>query len=126
MKMLKLFIVVRADIDVGLQLAQVVHATAQFVHYNPEEHRDWFYGPEGSVDRKQWQPANSNVVVKHVSSEAELLALVKKAAPKSMGLASFQEPDLNNETTAAAFCGAGAQQLLWHLPLAFAPRVAAA
>lgn len=123
--MLKLFIVVRADIDVGLQMAQVVHATAQFVHYNPEEHSDWFYGTEGTTGRKLGQPTNSNVVVKHIANEAELLALIKKAAPKSMGLASFQEPDLDNETTAAAFCGPGAQQLLWHLPLAFARRVAA-
>lgn len=121
--MQKLFIVVRADLDLGLQMAQVGHAVAQFIHYNPNEYRAWFYGP----DFKGGEPAGpNNIVVKHIANEAELLALVSKAASTSMGVASFQEPDLGGQTTAAAFGGPGAQQLLWKLPLARFPQAAAA
>lgn len=115
--MQKLFIVVRADLDIGLQMAQAIHAAVQFAYYNPEEHKDWFNGKDWSYPQDPHGP--NNIVVKHIANEAELLALVQKAAPKSMGLATFHEPDLDNQLTAAAFGGPGAQQLLWHLPLAF-------
>jgi peptidyl-tRNA hydrolase len=111
--MLKLFIVVRADLDPGLQMAQAVHAAVQWV----------IEGPDLS---SIWHRKSNNVVVKHVPDEAALLALADKAEDRRCVVERFQEPDLANAVTAVAIVGTGANALLRELPLAFQSARAAA
>lgn len=103
--MKKLFVVIRDDLDHGMQLAQGVHAAMLFGYEHPDLTKAWIEGP-------------NNIIVKRVADEAELRALLAKAGPKYMDISTFQEPDLGNQITAAALGGAGTQSLLWHLPLA--------
>jgi len=110
--MLKLFIVVRADLDTGLQLAQAVHAAVQWVIEDPDL---------SSI----WHEKSNNVVVKHVSNEDSLLKLAAAGKTKGCAVEAFKEPDLNGATTAVAFVGVGANALLRELPLAFQPARAA-
>lgn len=103
--MKKLFVVIRNDLDHGLQLAQAIHAAMLFGYEHPAETKAWLEG-------------SNNIIVKCVADEAELRALLEKAGPMYMDISSFQEPDLDGQITAAAFGGSGTQSLLWHLPLA--------
>lgn len=103
--MLKLFIVVRADLDLGLQMAQAIHASIQFVFEHPEE-------------AKAWYCTSNNVVVKQVPNEAALAELVQERNFKRTSCQVFGEPDLQGAWTAAAFMGEGANAYLRELPLA--------
>lgn len=103
--MLKLFIVVRADLDPGLQMAQAIHAAIQWVIEDPDLSHIW-------------HRQSNNVVVKHVSNEAALLELADKAEGKTCVVERFQEPDLAGAVTAVAIVGSGANALLRELPLA--------
>lgn len=103
--MQKLFIVVREDLPIGLQMAQAIHAAVQ-----------WVLEDEFST---HWYKHSNNVVVKHVPDEAALLELVAKAETRRLVVEAFQEPDLAGATTAVAIVGTGANALLRELPLAF-------
>lgn len=103
--MKKLFVVIREDLDHGMQLAQSIHAAMLFGYENPEATKAWIEGP-------------NNIIVKKVPNEAALRALLAKAGSHYMDISTFQEPDLDDQITAAALGGPGTQALLWHLPLA--------
>ena len=103
--MLKLFIVVRADLDPGLQMAQAIHASIQFVFEHLEEARSWY-------------DTSNNVVVKQVPDEAALAGLVQERDYNRTTCQVFGEPDLKGAWTAAAFMGEGANAYLRELPLA--------
>lgn len=103
--MLKLFIVVRADLDPGLQMAQAIHAAIQWVIEDPDL---------SSI----WHKKSNNVVVKHVPDEAALLELAAKAEDRRCVVEAFTEPDLAGATTAVAIVGSRANALLRELPLA--------
>lgn len=103
--MLKLFIIVRADLDPGLQIAQAVHAAVQWVVEDPDLSH-------------VWHKKSNNVVVKHVKDEVALLDLANKAEARRCVVERFQEPDLANAVTAVAVVGAEANALLRELPLA--------
>ncbi len=105
----RLYVVVRADLPIGLQLAQVVHAALQFGRYVGER---------------------ETVVVLHAPDEAALgaisdvLALVDANRDadvwKPLHWVMFQEPDLDMQLTAVAADGtAEVKRALRHLPLAF-------
>ena len=98
----KLFVIVRADLPAGLQVAQACHALRQFVAEHPETDRAWFEG-------------SNNLVVLQVPSEGALLALAERAhgVPASV----FREPDLGDQATAIAIGPAGSA-LVAQLPLA--------
>lgn len=103
--MLKLFILVRADLEPGLQMAQAIHAAIQWVIEDPDL---------SSI----WHKQSNNVVVKHVADEAALLELADKAEGRRCVVERFQEPDLAHAVTAVAVVGTGANALLRELPLA--------
>lgn len=103
--MLKLFIVVRSDLDPGLQMAQAIHAAVQWVIEDPDI-------------SAIWHEKSNNVVVKHVPDEAALLDLIEQGAARGCVIEAFKEPDLAGATTAVAFVGGGANALLRELPLA--------
>jgi hypothetical protein len=98
-----LYVVVRADLPIGLQMAQLGHAAYQFGREHPED-------------------IGENIYVLNAPSEAHLLGLVQ-AAVGLCPITIFHEPDIGNQLTAAAF-GGKASQLLCHLPLAGKPQAA--
>lgn len=104
--MLKLFILVRADLPTGLQIAQAIHAAIQWVIEDPDI---------SSV----WHQKSNNVVVKHVANEAALLELAAEGERRGLVVEAFKEPDLADATTAVAIVGGRANALLRELPLAF-------
>lgn len=97
----RLYVVVRADLPIGLQMAQACHAAYRFAVVH------------GSVD------IGETMVVLHAPDEKDLVELGMLVHGRGdIPLTAFVEPDLNNEVTAVAFSGA-AKPFLRHLPLAF-------
>lgn len=94
--MKRLYVVVRADLPLGLQMAQACHAAHGFARSSPD------------VD------VGENLVVLHAKSEGELLRIWLNYDGHGY---AFYEPDLNNEYTAIALDG-NARKLLSSLPLA--------
>lgn len=91
-----LYVVVRHDLALGLQMAQACHATREFTRTKPAE------------------PVSDSLIVLEASG-VELAELVARAG--AVRVVAFHEPDLGGELTAAAF-GVGARKLLSCLPLA--------
>jgi len=99
-----LYVVVRSDLPIGLQMAQLGHAAFTFGREHPDA------------------DVGENIYVKSAASEPALLRLVQRA----VGLCPitvFHEPDIGGQLTAAAF-GAEARGLLSALPLAGKPQAA--
>jgi len=104
----KLFVVVRNDLEPGLQLAQAVHAAVKYALSHE--------------DARRWHEESNNVAVLQVPDEEALRALTQRVLIKDPGclVATFEEPDLDHQWTAAAF-GNGAKKLMGSLPLALRP-----
>lgn len=100
----KLYVVVRADLPAGAQLAQACHGMRAFVAAHPDVDRAWYEG-------------SNNLVCLQVPGEAELLALARRAEERGVPVAVFREPDFADEVTAVAIAPAGAR-LVSSLPLA--------
>lgn len=101
--MKRLYVVVRPDLPVGLQMAQACHAVREFTAQHP------------AVD------VGENLVVLHAEAY-EIVDLTDRAAREGLAYALFFEPDLpGGQVTAAAFSG-DAQKMLSSLPLACRPR----
>jgi peptidyl-tRNA hydrolase len=103
----KFTIIVRADIDPGLQLAQACHAVAAFSQQHPE-----IFNP--------WAREVKNIAVLAIPNLSALLDLYELAARKQLSRAVFIEPDLGDEATAIAI-GPGAHKICSHLPKALKP-----
>jgi hypothetical protein len=95
----KLYVIVRSDINPGLQLAQSCHATEQF-------HRDH---PELAT----WK----NIVCLQAPSKEELARITDQAKVAGCVSSAFFEPDLDDELTAVAL-SEDAKRILSSLPLA--------
>lgn len=101
---MKLFTVVRSDLEPGLQCAQSIHAAILFSHQFPEI-------------EKLWYESSNNIVVLSIPDEAELLSLFKKAEREGYQAVAFTEPDLDGELTAITLEPV-AYKLVANLPLA--------
>lgn len=101
----KLYVIVRADLAPGLQIAQACHAVQTFCLAHPTTFHNWAAGP-------------GNLVVLHAPDQMSLGVMAKTAAKQGALTAAFNEPDLGNELTAIALCGMSAHKLLSQLPLA--------
>ncbi len=110
----RLYVVTRADLHPGAQLAQSCHAVSAFAALHPEAHAEWHLSAQ-------------NLVVLQVPDEAALLALLERATlGEAERSASFREPDFGDQLTAVALSG-DAARMLSSLPLALRePRRAAA
>lgn len=104
----RLYVVVRADLPIGLQMAQACHAAYGFARV---------YG--------NMIPVGENLVVLHATNEAELdrlceqsTVVVDNRVERHLPIFAFYEPDLDGQLTAAAF-NAEARKFLRNLPLAF-------
>jgi len=100
----KLFLIARADLAPGAQLAQACHALRAFTATHP------------AVDA-EWYRDSNNLVVLQVPDEPALAALTERAHAAAVPHAVFREFDFGNEATALALAPSGAR-LVSQLPLA--------
>ncbi len=100
----KLFVVVRSDLNPGLQLAQSGHAIVAF---------------QSSYSAKfdEWKKNSNNLVVLGAKNKEELAELAYDLTCKGVKVAMFREPDLGDELTSIAVEPEG-QKDLSCLPLA--------
>lgn len=103
----KLYVVVRGDLDPGPQLAQAVHAMAQFSVVYPELTREWVV-------------QSNYLVCLSAPDEGTLFELAAEASlGRGIKRVLVHEPDYGDELTAIAFePGEATQRLLASLPLA--------
>ena len=85
-----MYVVVRADICGGYQVAQSCHAAIQYVMDHPEQSRIW-------------HETSDYIVVLNIENEEKLKELMQKAIEKKINFSSYKEPDLENQYTAVAF-----------------------
>lgn len=100
----KLYIVVRNDLDPGLQIPQSGHALREFVARHPDLDLQWYRG-------------SNNLIVLQVPDEPALKFLCERADALELCYADFREVDLGGELTAVAFEDK-ARLILGCLPLA--------
>lgn len=100
----KLYVIVRSDMPAGDQLAQSCHAVAEFGVLCPERFT-------------AWAKAQRNLVVLQAPSKTALDIVRMQIIDEGHEVASFHEPDMQDELTAIAF-GAEAARLVSQLPLA--------
>ncbi len=101
----KLYVVVRADLPVGLQASQAVHAAQEFVLTQPRVAR-------------AWRAASNTVVLVTVPDVAGLERVRSAAADARVPVAAFEDIDLAPTLTALALGPApGARALCRGLPL---------
>lgn len=108
----RLYVIVRADLPAGLQLAQSVHAFDALEQSRPDV-------------VCAWRGSKANLIVLHATDRAELEQTAARLARAGVAYERFFEPDIGNDLTAIAACGAAARKTLAHMPLAFAPARAA-
>jgi peptidyl-tRNA hydrolase len=101
----KLYLIVRADLPIGLQAAQAVHAQREFVHDYAEQEGEWY-------------KESNTVVILNAENIDGLKALATKAIEQGIPCSAFCEIDLDNSLTAIAL-GWQAKKLVSSLPLAF-------
>lgn len=104
----KLYVIVRADLKPGDQLAQAGHAVAAFARKRRSLFEAWTDGP-------------NNLVVLAIDDEYALGAL-SASFGDDHGTVRVREPDLRDELTAIAFEGTDwARRAVSSLPLALRP-----
>jgi len=101
----KLYIIVRSDLNPGLQAAQACHALRLFV----EEHK---------LEENRWFRYSNNIVLLQVPTKEELIALAYKVVNEDIPVSMFKEPDVDDEPTAIALLGRQAKKMVSNLPLA--------
>lgn len=102
----KLYVVVRADLGPGQQMAQSIHAFREFGEAFPKEEAEWY--------RK-----SNHICVLEIANADELLSLKAEAAKRGMKSAWFLEPAYGYSVTAIAFEPTDAvSEFLRYLPLA--------
>lgn len=102
----KLYVVVRKDLEPGLQLAQSCHVAFSF----SQEH---------SNETKIWMSESNYIAVLNGSDENDLLRLIDRASVEGIKCSIFREPDIDNQITAIALApGPQSKKLCSRLPLA--------
>jgi peptidyl-tRNA hydrolase len=86
----KLYVVVRADLTPGQQMAQSIHAFREFGEAYPEIEKRWFV-------------RSNYICVLQVANADELLELRAEASKRKMRSAWFLEPAFGYSITAIAF-----------------------
>jgi peptidyl-tRNA hydrolase len=102
----KTYIVTRADLSHGQQIAQAVHAMSLLPQHDPQAYT-------------QWRATSDSIVVLAAPSEQALIEITQQARATGISHATWREPDLGDETTAIILApGPNTPGLLAHLPLA--------
>jgi hypothetical protein len=95
--MKRVYVLVRADLAPGAQLAQACHALSTFAHQYRALH-------------EAWQAGEQNLVVLSVPSESALGEFLRTGMAKGIRCSAWHEPDFSHELTAVAFEG---RSLAW-------------
>ena len=103
----KLYVIVRADLPPGAQVAQACHGLRAFSSHYPD------------IDRR-WYATSNNLVVLGAPDETNLAEIVGRAKEAEIPVSVFREPDFNDSITAIALAPEGAR-LVSTLPLALRP-----
>jgi peptidyl-tRNA hydrolase len=85
----KLHLITRADLPLGQQAVQIVHAMREFVREHPDEDHEWY--------RK-----SNTLAFLEVEDEKALTALLSAARLRRIACSGFREPDRDDELTAIA------------------------
>lgn len=101
----KVFIVVRADLPPGAQLAQSCHAAFAFGIDHPDVVR-------------QWNASSNNLVCLRADNEQALVHLANRAVQCECLVTEFHEPDFNDQATAVVIAGEQAKRVVSSLALA--------
>jgi len=101
----KMYVIIRNDLEPGLQAAQACHAARLFV----DEHK---------LEENEWFRYSNNIVLLSVPNKEELIEMAYKAVNDDIPVSMFKEPDVNDEPTAIAMLGRKAKKLVSTLPLA--------
>lgn len=88
----KLYVVTRADMGAGDQLAQSVHAATEIAFRYGKQ--PWF---------TRWFVESNTVVCLAVENEGQLNRLVEQLMLDNVDHSTFEEPDMNGALTAIAF-----------------------
>lgn len=100
-----MYIVTRADLSVGAQLAQTAHAATEFVATHPDE-------------AAEWRATSNSLVVVNAPDEDALINLIFKAQAIGVEPTVFRESDYRDEITAIALpVGRNSRRLCSNLPL---------
>lgn len=102
---MKLYLVSRSDLPMGLRAAQLCHAVREFQALHPEVDLEWYM-------------QSNTLVLLEVDNEADLTELAVRAEAHLCPVARFREPDLGNALTAVALGPAG-KRFTRDLPRAF-------
>jgi peptidyl-tRNA hydrolase len=101
----RVYIVTRADLSVGAQLAQTAHAATEFVATHPEE-------------AATWRATSNSLVVVTAPDEVALVHLIDRAQVMGVRPTVFREADYDDEITAIALpVGRASRRLCGSLPL---------
>lgn len=103
---MKLYLVTRQDLTDAQQAVQAAHALREWVHYHPEEDRNWY-------------EKSNTLAFLAVENERALQALLERAQDRGIPVSGFREPDRGDELTAVAI-GPKGKGLCRGLPLALA------
>jgi hypothetical protein len=99
-------VVVRKDLEPGLQMAQALHVAFVFAQEHPNE-------------TKQWMTDSNYIAALNSANEQELHQLIQEAMLQDILFSVFREPDINNEVTAIALApGSKSKKLCAKLSLA--------
>jgi len=99
-------VVVRKDLEPGLQMAQSCHVVFNFSQEHPNE-------------TKTWMSESNYIAVLNGSDEDDLLRLIGRAQVEGIKCSIFREPDIENQITAIALApGPKAKKLCSRLALA--------
>lgn len=109
----KLYAITRRDLSDGAQAAQLFHAGMAFSLVHPKL-------------CAEWNADSNNVVLLSIANEVELEQLYQQAETAGFYCVRFNEPDFDDQLTAIALMGEGAEKLMSCLPLALRARKEAA
>ena len=85
----KLYIIVRKDLEPGIQIAQACHAAIEFSLKNPDK-------------CNEWHVKSNYIAILAAKDEEELEGLHERLHIKKINHLSFRESDLDNQLTAIA------------------------
>lgn len=102
-----MFVVTRADLSAGSQIAQTAHAVSE-------------YALTRTVEAARWREDSNSLVVVAAPGLPELEALAARARDRGLDPVEFREPDMGGELTAVLLPGGSALpgKLVANLPLA--------
>lgn len=102
----KIYLITRADLSTGAQLAQTAHVIADFTAQHPTE-------------ADTWRTTSNSLIVVAAPTEQTLYNVISKAHLRHVPTTIFREPDYGNEITAVALApGKQSRRLCANFPLA--------